>query len=85
MYGPYGKNNKNIYLIVIYVYVPLVKYNNPKTGDVNVRVPSKQYRYVKMCEGSVCVYPESVVTNKWSARSITVEIQSSSWHKEYGE
>jgi hypothetical protein len=93
MYGPYGKPKMNIYPLVIHVYITLVRYNNPKTdvckygdsGDVNVRVRSKRYRYGKLVEGIVCVYPESVVTNKWSVRSKTVEIQSSSWRKEYGE
>jgi len=93
MYGPYGKPKMNIYPLVLYVCITLVRYNNPKTdvckygdsGDVSVRVWSKKLRYGKMVEGILCVYPESVVTKKWSARSKTVEIQSSSWHKEYGE
>ncbi len=82
-----------IYPLVLYVCKTLVMYNNPKTdvckygdsGDVSVRVWSKKCRYEKMVEENLCVYPESVVTKKWSARSKTVEIQSSSWHKEYGE
>ena len=93
MYGPYGKLKMNIYPLVLYVCITLVMYNNPKTdvckygdsGDVSVRVWSKKLRYGKMVEGILCVYPESVVTKKWSVRSKTVEIQSSSWHKEYGE
>jgi hypothetical protein len=93
MYGPYGKPKMFIYPLVLYVCITLVMYNNPKTdvckygdsGDVSVRVWSKKLRYGEMVEGILCVYPESVVTKKWSARSKTVEVQSSSWHKEYGE
>jgi hypothetical protein len=93
MYGPYGKPKMIIYPLLLYVCITLVMYNNPKTevckygdsGNGSVRVWCKKLRYEKMVEGILCVYPESVVTKKWSARSKTVEVQSSSWHKEYGE
>jgi hypothetical protein len=93
MYGPYGKPIMIIYTLVLYVYITLMMHNNPNTDvckygdsvDVSVSVWSKKCRYEKMVEGKVCVNPESVVTKKWSARNKTVEIQSSSWHKEYGE
>ncbi len=93
LYGPYGKSIMIIYTLVLYVYVNLMMQNNPNTDvckygdsvDASVSVWSKKCRYVKMVEGKVCVGPESVVTKKWSACKKTVEIQSSSWHKEYGE
>ena len=33
----------------------------------------------------VCIYVEIICTVTWSARSKSVKIQSSNWHKEYGE
>jgi len=93
LYGPYCKPIMIIYTLVLYVNITLMMHNDPKTDvckygdsvDVSVSVWSKKCRYEKMVEGKVCANPESVVTKKWSARNKTVEIQSSSWHKEYGE
>ncbi len=67
--------------------------SNPKTAVnkyddrsvAKVRVRSKKHSYAEIVVSTVCVYPEAVVTNTWSARSKTVAIQSSSWNKEYGE
>ncbi len=93
MYGPYGKPIMNLRTLVIHMCKTLMRCSNPKTAvskygdcrDAKVRVRSKKHSYVKIVVSTVCVYPEAVVTNTWSARSKTVAIQSSSWHKEYGE
>jgi hypothetical protein len=93
MYSPYGKPIVNLCTSVIHMCKTLMRYSNPKTAvskygdcrDVKVRVRIKMHSYVKIDVSTVCVYPEAVVTNTWSARSKTVTIQSSSWHKEYGE
>ncbi len=71
MYGPYSKPIMNLHSLVLHVYITLMRCSNPKTdvckygdsNDVNVRVRSKKYRYEKIAEGIVCVYPEAVVTN----------------------
>jgi len=70
-----------------------VKCSNPKTAVnkhdnrsvVKVYVRSKKHSYAEIIVSRACIYAEAVPTNTWSARSKTVEIQSSSWHKEYGE
>ncbi len=93
MYGPYGKFIVNLCKIVILICKNLMRCNtlnmaDSKYGrynDVKVRVRSKVYRHAKIAEYIVCVYPEAVVIDTWSARNKTVTIQSSSWHKEYGE
>jgi hypothetical protein len=90
MYGPYGKPIMILSTLVIHMCKTLMKCSNPNTAisncsDEKVRVRSKKYSYVKIVMSIVCVYPETVVNNTWSARSKTVAIQSSSWHKEYGE
>jgi hypothetical protein len=96
MYGPYGKLIVNLCTIVIPVCKNLMRCSTHNTAvskygkyggykDVKVRVRSKMYSHVKIDASSICVYPEAVVINTWSARNKTVTIQSSSWHKEYGE
>ncbi len=93
MYGPYGKFIVNLCKIVIPICKNLMRCNTPNMADskyggyngVKVRVRSKVYRHAKIPEYNICVYPEAVVFDTWSARNKTVTIQSSSWHKEYGE
>jgi hypothetical protein len=93
LYGPYSKLKVNLCTIIIHVCNNLMRCSNPNNAvskyggyrDVKVRVQSKMHSCVKIDASSICVYPEAVVINTWSARSKTVTLQSSSWHKEYGE
>ncbi len=91
--NPMNMHIMNICTSVMHVCKTPVKCSNTKTAvnkydDCNVakvRVRSKKHSYAEIVVSTVCVYTEAVVTNTWSARSKTAVIQSSSWHKEYGE
>jgi hypothetical protein len=72
-------------------------YKIPKSALYSARSKYAWYKYVKMkvrrneCRSTRIpeyvkyLYPEAVVTYTWSARRKDVYVQSSSWHKEYGE
>jgi hypothetical protein len=91
--NPMNMHIMNICTTVLHVCNTPVKCSNTKTAVnkydarnvVKVRVRSVKHSYAERVVSPVCVYAEAVVTNTWSARSKTVAIQSSSWHKEYGE
>jgi hypothetical protein len=93
VYGPYGKLSVNIITIVPLICKNLMRCNTLNTverkygryNDAKIRVRCKVCRRIKISEYMVCVYPEAVVIDTSSARNKTVTIQSSSWHKEYGE
>ena len=93
VYGPYGKLIVNLMMIIINMC------KIPMRCSILDRARSKyvRYKYVKMlvrrneCRSTriteyiTYMHPEAVVTYTWSARSKDVYLQSSSWHKEYGE
>jgi nitrate reductase cytochrome c-type subunit len=93
VYGPYGKRIFNLMCKIIcickipkscgalhsarskYVWYKYVKMKVRRNECRSTRIPE----YVKY------ILPEAVVTYTWSARRKDVYVQSSSWHKEYGE
>jgi len=93
VYGPYGKRIFNLMCKIICIC------KIPKSCGALYSARSKYvwYKYVKMkvrrneCRSTRIpeyvkyLYPEAVVTYTWSARRKDVYVQSSSWHKEYGE
>jgi hypothetical protein len=93
VYGPYGKRTVNLmWKIICICKIP------ERSGALDsARSKYVWYKYVKMlvrrneCRSTriteyiTYIHPEAVVTYTWSARSKDVYIQSSSWHKEYGE
>ncbi len=86
-------NPMNMYIMSICTCKTPEKCSNSKTAVkkhadrnvVKVHVRNEKHSYAEIIVSRVCIYVEVVYTNTWSARSKTVEIQSSSWHKEYGE
>jgi hypothetical protein len=93
VYGPYGKPIVNLTMIIIGMCKILMRCNTldmagseyVKYNDVKIRVRRNECRSTRISEYMAYVYPEAVVIYTWFARSKTVSIQSSSWHKEYGE
>jgi hypothetical protein len=93
VYGPYGKRIVNLMWKIICIC------KIPKSCGALYSARSKYvwYKYVKMkvrrneCRSTRIpeyvkyILPEAVVTYTWSARRKDVYVQSSSWHKEYGE
>ncbi len=65
-------------------YDAVVKMHTEHIG-VKVRVRNRVHSCAEKIVCWVCIYVEAIYTNTWSARSKTVEIQNSNWHKEYGE
>ena len=93
VYGPYGKRIVNPMWKIICIckipkscgalYSARSKYVWYKYVKVQVR--RNKCRSTRIPEYITYMHPEAVVTYTWSARSKNVYIQSSSWHKEYGE
>jgi hypothetical protein len=93
VYGPYGKRTVNLMWKIICICKILMRCSVLDSGiSKNVRykyekmlVRRNEYRSTRITEYITYMHPEAVVTYTWSARSKDVYIQSSSWHKEYGE
>ena len=93
VYGPYGKRTVNLMWKIICICKILMRCSVLDSGiSKNVRykyekmlVRRNEYRSTRITEYITSMHPEAVVTYTWSARSKDVYIQSSSWHKEYGE
>jgi hypothetical protein len=93
VYGPYGKRTVNLMWKIICIckipercgalYSARSKYVWYKYEKVQVR--RNKCRSTRIPEYIKYIQPEAVVTYTWSARSKDVYLQSSSWHKEYGE
>jgi hypothetical protein len=93
VYGPYGKPIVTLITIIISMCKIPMRCNTldmagskyAKYNVVNMLVRRNVCRSTRITEYKTYVYPEAVVIYTWSARSKNVSIQSSSWHKEYGE
>ena len=93
VYGPYGKRTVNLMWKIICICKILMRCSVLDSGiSKNVRykyekmlVRRNECRSTRITEYITYMHPEAVVTYTWSARSKDVYIQSSSWHKEYGE
>ena len=93
VYGPYGKRTVNLMWKIICIckipkscgalYSARSKYVWHKY--VKMKVRRNECRSTRIPEYVKYLYPEAVVTYTWSARRKDVYVQSSSWHKEYGE
>jgi hypothetical protein len=93
VYGPYGKRIVNLMMKIISICkIPMrcsvldrVRSKYVRYRNVKMLVRRNACRSTRITEYITYMHPEAVVTYTWSARSKNVYIQSSSWHKEYGE
>jgi hypothetical protein len=93
VYSPYGKPIVNLIMIIISMCKIPMRCNTLDTAgskyvrynEVKMLLRRNVCRSTRITEYMACMYPEAVVIYTWSARSKDVSIQSSSWHKEYGQ